>query len=191
MQVKKESVEKAILVAATRTFASVGYRRASLRRIARDAGTTIGNLYHYFENKEALFDACVFPLMEQIDVLLTTHHGLDPLPEGMSLSAWLTRFFSSLDSEIVEQMRVLLMEDPPPPLDRHRRKLEQMLASHLLEDHGIGGDLVGRTLLAAFLSGLRTLLGATEDPGERARAMTGLVMLYIAGMPGVGGEEER
>ena len=32
-----------------------GFKNASLRQIVKDAGTTIGNFYNYFENKEALF----------------------------------------------------------------------------------------------------------------------------------------
>ena len=55
----KEHVRAAILEAALREFAETGFARATLARIATRAGTSIGNLYKYFPNKDALFAATV------------------------------------------------------------------------------------------------------------------------------------
>lgn len=51
---KKTSGEKyfAILEGAERVFADVGYHRAQVSRIAREAGVADGTVYLYFENKE-------------------------------------------------------------------------------------------------------------------------------------------
>jgi len=48
-----------ILVAARAAFDSRGVDAASLRAIARAAGTTIGMIYYYFPTKDELFDAVV------------------------------------------------------------------------------------------------------------------------------------
>nr|WP_068165892.1 helix-turn-helix domain-containing protein [Rhodococcus phenolicus] len=40
-----------------RSVAEVGYVRATIREIARTAGTTSGSLYHYFPNKSELVKA--------------------------------------------------------------------------------------------------------------------------------------
>lgn len=50
-----DSSEKKLLDAAIRVFMFHGYAGASVREIAKDAGMTIGTLYHYAESKEALF----------------------------------------------------------------------------------------------------------------------------------------
>lgn len=60
-QRKKDEVRQAILGAAAGTFATVGFERATLGDIAACAGTSIGNLYKYFPNKEALFEAFLPP----------------------------------------------------------------------------------------------------------------------------------
>jgi len=53
----------AILQAAAELFCDLGYDRASTNRIAERAGVSIGSLYQYFANKEAILGA-----------LLSNHH---------------------------------------------------------------------------------------------------------------------
>ncbi|MHC4695880.1 MAG: TetR/AcrR family transcriptional regulator [Planctomycetota bacterium] len=43
-----------ILEAATGTMARVGYKGASMRAVAKEAGTSLAGLYHYFESKEKM-----------------------------------------------------------------------------------------------------------------------------------------
>jgi len=56
--VRKSSIVKGrqhLIDAALRTLAERGYRRASLRKIAENAGVTAGLVRHYFRGKDALF----------------------------------------------------------------------------------------------------------------------------------------
>ncbi|WP_138495391.1 TetR/AcrR family transcriptional regulator [Paenibacillus pinistramenti] len=65
MQTQKEEVRDAILDAAAAEFRQYGYAEASMRRIAKGAGITTGNIYRYFRGKEELFDAIVGPIYSQ------------------------------------------------------------------------------------------------------------------------------
>ncbi|MEO8903548.1 MAG: TetR family transcriptional regulator [Polyangiaceae bacterium] len=51
----KPEVREAILKAAAEAFAAGGFERAALGDIVERAGTSIGNLYKYFANKDELF----------------------------------------------------------------------------------------------------------------------------------------
>lgn len=53
-----EERREQILNAALEVFAEKGYAGASMRDIARAVGVTEGLLYHYFESKEQLLEAC-------------------------------------------------------------------------------------------------------------------------------------
>jgi AcrR family transcriptional regulator len=53
-----------ILGAATRVFADKGFRRATTREVAREAGVSEGTIYNYFEDKEALLMAIIASLNE-------------------------------------------------------------------------------------------------------------------------------
>lgn len=52
-----EETRKRILEATMRCVADVGYSRATIREIAREAQMTSGSLYHYFPNKAELVKA--------------------------------------------------------------------------------------------------------------------------------------
>lgn len=67
MQVLKDEVRQSIRDAAIMNFKEHGYPKASMRRIAEDAGMSVGNLYRYYKNKETLFGDLVRPM---IDVFL-------------------------------------------------------------------------------------------------------------------------
>lgn len=66
MQTLKPDVRAAILNAATDEFYLHGFKRASLREIAKGADITAGNIYSYFDNKLALLDAVLEPTFETL-----------------------------------------------------------------------------------------------------------------------------
>lgn len=66
MQYLKDDVSNRILSAALAEFKAWGFRDASMRRIAKSAGVTPGNLYHYHAGKQALFDALVGPVYDSL-----------------------------------------------------------------------------------------------------------------------------
>ena len=55
----KSDIEPRIIHAARRRFLEDGVDGASLRKIAREAGTNIGMIYYYFPTKDDLFLAYV------------------------------------------------------------------------------------------------------------------------------------
>ena len=65
MQHTKEEIRNRILEAAEIEFDENGYAGASMRKIVARAGTSLGNLYRYYANKEELFLSIVEPVMEE------------------------------------------------------------------------------------------------------------------------------
>ncbi|MGM0785559.1 MAG: TetR/AcrR family transcriptional regulator [Pseudomonadota bacterium] len=58
-QTLKAAIRTRILAAAAEAFAREGFATARLTDIAAEAGISTGNLYRYYPNKAALFDAVV------------------------------------------------------------------------------------------------------------------------------------
>lgn len=73
MQIKKEEIRTTILQAAQQEFMIHGYEGASLRVIAKKANTTIGNIYHYFDNKEAILEEILREPIEGLKMLIKQH----------------------------------------------------------------------------------------------------------------------
>lgn len=73
MQTKKESIREEILRAAQKEFLLHGYEAASMRVIAKKANTTLGNIYHYFPNKEAILSEILEEPLEKLSKLVEDH----------------------------------------------------------------------------------------------------------------------
>ena len=59
MQVLKEEVRQKILQCAERLFAEKGFFSTSIGEVAESARISKGNIYLYYKNKQALFDAVI------------------------------------------------------------------------------------------------------------------------------------
>jgi AcrR family transcriptional regulator len=72
---------EAILDAAERLFAVMGYEATSTNQIAAAARTSIGSLYQFFPNKEAILQALVARSQEQMRDVLEEVFASDPQDE--------------------------------------------------------------------------------------------------------------
>ena len=66
MQYLKKEIRERILAAAVEEFKEQGYADASIRNIANNAEISLGNVYRYYTNKEALYFAVINPFMESV-----------------------------------------------------------------------------------------------------------------------------
>lgn len=138
-----------ILDAAEEVFAEVGYEAATNTEIAGRARTSIGSLYQFFPNKEAILDAVADRYLERLRALydeeLSVHAAGMPLPKVLdrvigSLAklkaenpAFWTIFYGSgtseklasaaedLRSEIVGRMDAIFAVRAPGLEEKHRR----------------------------------------------------------------------
>ncbi len=66
MQYLKKEIRDRILAAAVEEFKEQGYADASIRNIANNAEISLGNIYRYYTNKEALYFAVINPFMDSV-----------------------------------------------------------------------------------------------------------------------------
>lgn len=66
MQYLKKEIRDRILAAAVEEFKEQGYSDASIRNIANNAEISLGNVYRYYTNKEALYFAVINPFMNNV-----------------------------------------------------------------------------------------------------------------------------
>jgi AcrR family transcriptional regulator len=66
MQYLKDQIRNNILKEAIIEFKRNGYQGASIRNIAKNADTSVGNIYKYFASKESLYENCVEPVYHQL-----------------------------------------------------------------------------------------------------------------------------
>lgn len=76
MQTKKEEIKQTILEAAKKEFLIHGYEGASMRVIASKANTTLGNIYHYYKNKEGILDVLLEEPIHTLQEMVNEHTKL-------------------------------------------------------------------------------------------------------------------
>jgi AcrR family transcriptional regulator len=73
MQYLKDEVRNSIVEEALKEFKQFGYKGASIRSIAKNSNTSVGNIYKYFQSKEDLYEKLIGSvynrLMEYADQL--------------------------------------------------------------------------------------------------------------------------
>ena len=65
-QTLKPEIRESIINASKEEFLKYGYENASMRRIAKSANMTVGNLYRYFKNKEDINAKIIEPCLKEL-----------------------------------------------------------------------------------------------------------------------------
>ena len=90
---EREEIRKKILDAARELFATEGYERVTMRRIAEAIEYSPTALYHHFEDKSALVDAlCEEDFSRLLRVLLSGELPADPIEQIRQMGRAYARF---------------------------------------------------------------------------------------------------
>ncbi len=93
MAVSDKSIDPRILNSAREEFLEVGYDRASLKNICRNAGVTTGALYKRYAGKEDLFHAVVEPAVQSIFGMIDMYSesDLSRVSDEVLIESWTVR----------------------------------------------------------------------------------------------------
>lgn len=139
MQIKKEEVRTAFLHAAEEEFLDKGFKNASLRKIVNSAGTTIGNFYNYFKNKEALYEALVENEYNEFVYFIKNHDKIespDHLWDITDIREWRKILFHFIERYIppFSNRFVLLLEGSEGTrFENTKEMLIELLKEHFAE----------------------------------------------------------
>jgi AcrR family transcriptional regulator len=163
-----------ILVAAAQVFHEAGYTSATTNDIASEAGISVGSLYQYFPNKDAILVALT---RRHID---TATAGMVGLVSALNPEVGIRETFRTVVDFLVEQhdldeLHLLVMHQAPRTheislaLDEAKMRLVEMTA-HFLSSH-IPDDrqrlLVARMVVATIDAGVHDVI--LREPRGAAR----------------------
>ena len=135
-QARSKATVEAILVAAAQVFRRQGYAGATTDRIAERAGVSVGSLYQYFPNKDAILVALTERHIDE-GFALVRKLLAEALVDLASLESLLRRFvvaMIALHEHEPELHRVLFEEAPlPSSVRRQLRKRENEFATEICE----------------------------------------------------------
>lgn len=106
-QVLKDDLRQAIVAAAKKEFYLHGLQGASMRKIAKEAGMSTGNVYRYFKNKEALAQEILADTLQKLDCI--TDRLMQPAPEEQAQEG--LKFLRQRFELFVDQLVAVFMGD--------------------------------------------------------------------------------
>ena len=189
-----------ILEAATRAIAQVGYEKASMRMVAKVAGTSLAGMYHYFDSKERMlfliqfraFNSLLSNLreklngvtdpIEQLRVMIRAHVAY--FAANMPALKVCSDELDSLSGEAYEETR------------RTRRdyfELTRSIMDRVLDAHG-GGAALDRHVATMSLFGTLNWLYRWYDPkrGPSPTALANQIAAqFLRGILGAEAHAER
>ncbi|MFI5839673.1 TetR/AcrR family transcriptional regulator [Catenuloplanes sp. NPDC051500] len=194
-QVRAELTRERILAAAAHIFAEHGYAAGTTNRIAERARISIGSLYQYFPNKDAILAAL---LVRHIDRGTWTHPDQLDLTPGSLRNTVRALVRTAIDNhdDDPQLLRIMIEEVPVSrdlveAIDRHERtrveQLRDLLARH--PDVGVGNlDVAAGLILFTVEINVHKLMASPRTvPVETVEnELVDLVHRYLAGTSGPG-----
>lgn len=199
MQFKKDDVRKALLNSGEEAFLKNGFEKASLRKIAKNAGTTIGNFYNYFENKEALFGALVEEDFQKFMFFLTKHNDIERpnyLWEISNPRVWrevLSELIVDMIPEFENGLVLLLDSSTGTRYEQTRTLLVKEIKDHFIEHIEEFGDKEPNNdfadiLAHQFVFGFTKILRDYKNAAKRKELLIEHILFFMIGAMGVIGD---
>jgi AcrR family transcriptional regulator len=203
-QARAKFTQEALVDAATQVLRVQGHANFNTNRVAEQAGVSIGSLYQYFPNKQALIEAIVVRhvsvLASTIAASLAQARAL-PVGEAMDLlvQATMDVYASDLDlhrvvheqipkhqaNAAVDATLTQLTHWVAELLRAHRDTLRPM-------DHHLAADMVVNLVKDTACRIMLGTLGAPDQPGPRSTsAATRELCLMVRAYLGVGSPPSR
>jgi AcrR family transcriptional regulator len=189
---QRRSVETVarILDAAARIFDERGYHRTTTNHIAEAAGVSIGSLYQYFPNKDALLvalaerhlDEATVAFEEQAAVLRATDPSVADVVRALVAFA--------LDANDTQRLHAVLYADAPrtEALETRFRRFVDLVAAevaHHLRRTSTGGEVAdrrARLLVVAVDAAVHRVVLDAPPGAARQAALNDLVDLIRFGI---------
>lgn len=139
---RRATTQRAFLDAGRKLFAEEGFSQISIEAIVREAGVTRGALYHYFEDKAALFRAVAEELNEQIDASVVEAARAEYAESNDPLEMFMVGTSAYLSACLRPEVRQIILLDGPAVLGWEA--WHEMDASHALAQIEAGLEVLIR-----------------------------------------------
>lgn len=179
MQYLKDDVKQKIIKSALTQFKENGYRGASMRVIALDAGVVSGNIYRYFKNKEDLFESVVEPickLMHETEKMLqkeiseynVKYNGQGNFNIVKKITLETLEIFSGYETELL----IVLDKSEGTKYADTKKNIILALYDKMKKNHSkVYDDFIIYILSFSFINGVCLILRNNIDDEERIKKL--------------------
>ena len=174
---RRAATRSALLNAGRKLFSEEGYEGITVEDLVGGAGVTRGAMYHYFEDKRALFRAVAEEVNNDIDALVEAAARAEYEKSGDAFELFMAGTYAYLDACLKPEVRTIVLTEGPGVLGWE--EWHEMDAAHALAQIEAGLDVMMRDgvmepqpkrLLSHLLHGAQLeaamYVAASQDPEE-------------------------
>ncbi|BFH59851.1 TetR/AcrR family transcriptional regulator [Paenibacillus azoreducens] len=191
MQVLKEELRQAMLQTARNMFLDPGYEKTSMKDIAASVGVSVGNLYRYFPNKEAIFEAVTMPAYERLLEMVESSEEISESSMPVILNR-LEGLLAEFLREYRQSLLILLYESKGTRqenvknafFDRFSRHVEMHFADYNRR-HAPAQQLhsdAARPIAIAFMEGYFEIIRLYSDEDQIVQAAQQYISIWFTGL---------
>ncbi|MGE0634088.1 MAG: TetR/AcrR family transcriptional regulator [Pseudobdellovibrionaceae bacterium] len=188
-QRRSQTVFDSVIESAARILPALGHARATTNRIAERAGVSIGSLYQYFPNKDAIIASLIERELEKhFEEASSIIEGADSLPLNETIDLLVERFYvlyigqKELSRELFIQASKL---DQVNEMLFVRNRVIDVLSQLLVKKNGISPEQAKvKTFIGlnAFMGIIQTCSSLKEAPAseeEIKKQISNLLKAYL------------
>lgn len=194
MQIQKEEIRNSIIESAKKEFYNHGFEKTSLRKIVKDAGTTIGNFYNYFNSKEELFMIIAKPAYEKFLSFMKGHDEADDMNEVLELDisvmrALLAAQLKGFDDDFQESLVILIDGSSGTPFENIKDDIQEYLTDHFMShlensSPSFATDYYksfSQSAAKAFMEGFLDILRRDNDQQVKRKLIEDFILFFTLG----------
>ena len=197
MQYKKDEVKRKLIEAGEEEFFAYGFRNSSVRRIVKAAGTTIGNFYNYFSNKEELFREVVGSELQKFDEFLNGHEEIDDtefllnIQDAASLYKLLKANTSVFIPVFTKRFYILVACSEGTAFADSKGKVQEFIKLHFLGHVVDSGTKIGQpdetadVLAYEFLEGILYIIRKYGSTDKAITLIQNHMLFFLTGTVGI------
>lgn len=193
MQIKKEEIRNDILAIAEKEFLKRGFKNSSMRTIAKKSNTTLGNVYNYFKNKEAILDTIIDDTPEKILHVLKEHESAilsveltkEEIEDNFEdlVNSFMTTLFP-LDVFLSNSLLILMEGCEGTKYEPYRNNFLELFQRHLAVHLNVEPEsFLAKSLAHGFLSSLLFIGNNKKSMEEGKNDLINYIKLMVLGMP--------
>jgi len=196
MQTKKEEVKKSLLDTAKKEFLEKGFEKTSIRKIVKEAGTTIGNFYNYFDSKENIFSELVEEVHKEFISLINNNHKIKNKEIVLKtnniallkkeLFILLKKFLPILDDRFI----ILLDKSKGTKYSSAKNDLIDVISKHFIEhikEYAPNYEYpeLGKVFAFEIITGFLEIIKSTTDNLKKEKLIIEQILFTSFGIMGV------
>lgn len=204
MQIKKDDVKNSLLKSAQTEFLKKGFDKASIRNIVKNAGTTIGNFYNYFESKEMVFAHLVEKSYNDLIGFINDHEDMEINEEQLSamdsetVRSEANKTLAELVPKFDESFLLLVNYSDGTKFSNAKNEIIDFIAEHFMEHIDMYAPdyklrQMGRIVSSQMVHGIAEIIKDNANAQVRHTLITEQILFTSMGVMGIlmGGQHDK